>query len=379
MTDISFNLDPEIIIGMDTVNRAGTICKAYGSRVLIAVEQWLYENHTIDRLTTILQDSGVEAIVFDAIPPHAMADVAKKVADLARGARCSGIIGFGGLTTQYIARLGAIIAGSSSEVFDLLDGKNPDDAFIPYIAIPTAAADPFLLATSFIATDPRDRSVKLIKSPKGLCAAVIIDGTLSESVSDKAVSAFDGFCMALEAYGSRKAGVLSDVLLEQALARYARITAAEADNQGLDVLEDFINAGFFLALGSATSTPGIGTALAYALDGRFPLAKPRYSTVLLPSILERLVAVRPEKIAAVAALMGEAAAGASVADSAALAVDAIRHRMEALKVPTTLKEFNLSLDRLVPVVEAARNLEFVAFSPWTVTAEGVLDMLKEAF
>jgi alcohol dehydrogenase len=50
-----------------------------------------------------------------------------------------------------------------------------------------------------------------------------------------------------------------------------------------------------------------------------------------------------------------------------------------LQVPARLKEFDLILDRLVPVAEAARGLEFTAFSPWTVTAEDAYDILKQAF
>jgi alcohol dehydrogenase len=53
--------------------------------------------------------------------------------------------------------------------------------------------------------------------------------------------------------------------------------------------------------------------------------------------------------------------------------------MGILKVPARLKEFSLSLDRLVPVAESAKNLEFVAFSPWTVASEDAFDILKQAY
>jgi alcohol dehydrogenase len=95
--------------------------------------------------------------------------------------------------------------------------------------------------------------------------------------------------------------------------------------------------------------------------------------------LEKLVSARPEKIAKVAALMGEMVEGVSTADSAEMAVEAIRRHMGVLKVPARLKEFNLSLDRLVSVAEAAHNLEFVAYSPWTIAAEDAFDLLKQAF
>jgi alcohol dehydrogenase len=379
--DISFKLDPEIFIGTDTVNRTGSICTVYGGRVLIATEQVLYENQNIERLSAVLSDAGVEAIIFDEIPAQATAEVAESVAALARGARCSAIIGFGGLKTQATARLAALIANSRLAVFELLDGRKPDGEVLPYIAVPTTGRDPFLFANYFISVDPRDRSVKLVKSPPRLCVAAIIDGGLSESLSGKfaATTAFDGFCGAIEAYCSTKTNFFSEALLEQSLALYIQIMDSYGNNQLFDLIGGSTNAGLLMSLGSSLSAPGIGTALAYAINGRFPVAKSWCSTVLLPYVLERLVAARPEKMARVAGIIGEPVEGAPVSESAAMVVEAIRRRIGILRIPARLKEFNLSLDRLVPVAEAARNLEFVAFSPWTVSSEDAFDILKQAF
>jgi alcohol dehydrogenase len=77
--------------------------------------------------------------------------------------------------------------------------------------------------------------------------------------------------------------------------------------------------------------------------------------------------------------MGEAVEGVSTAEAANLAVDLIRRRMGVLQAPARLKEFDLSLDRLVSAAEAARNLEFTAFSPWTITSEDAFDILKQAY
>jgi alcohol dehydrogenase len=379
--DISLQLDPEIIIGVDTVNRAGTICGQFGSRVLIVTEQVLYEKRSIERLSSVLEDAGVEAIVFDEIPAQATADVAEAAAMLAQGARCSAIIGFGGLKTQSIARIAAMIVKTRMPVFELLDGTNPGTDFLPYVAVPTTGRDPFLFSRFFIAVDPRDRSVKLVKAPVGLCVSAIVDGGLGESLSGKFASttAFDGFCVSVEAYCSTKASFLSDALLEQAIVLYAQMMDSYMDNKLFDMIGGATNAGLLMALGSAVSSPGIGTALAFALNGRFPVAKSWCSTILLPYILERLVTARPEKLAKIATLMGEPTMGATVSESANMAVDSIRRRMGILKVPARFKDYNLSLDRLVPTAEAARNLEFVAFSPWTVSAEDAYDLLKQAF
>jgi alcohol dehydrogenase len=77
--------------------------------------------------------------------------------------------------------------------------------------------------------------------------------------------------------------------------------------------------------------------------------------------------------------MGEIIEGESTSAAANMSVETMRRRMGNLQVPARLKDFNLSLDRLVPTAEAARNLDFVAFSPWTVSSEDAYDLLKQAF
>lgn len=381
MADTIFRLDPEIVIGRDTVNRAGPLFSNRGSKIMIATEQGLYENNQIERLIRILEDTGIETILFDEIPAQAMADTAENAASLARGARCNMIVGFGGHKTQYIARLISILASSQLGLFDLLDGKKEEKEFLPYAAIPTGGGDPFLFTDFVIAVDPRDRFVKLVKCPKGLCAGVIFDPGLSESLSGKFASttAFDGLCISLEAYCSAKSNFLSDAFLEQAITLYTKMIQSYTDNPAFDFHTASVNAGILMSMGSAASAPGIGAALSYAINGKFPVAKSWCATVLLPYIMEKLVAAKPERMAKVASLMGELTEGASRAEAANMAVDAVRRRMGQLSVPARLKDFNLSLDRLVPAAEAARSLEFVAYSPWTITAEDAYDILKQAF
>jgi len=381
MADTILRLDPEIIIGLDTINRAGSLFAERGRKVLLATEQGLYENNLIDRLVKVLDDAGLETILFDEIPSQATAEAAENAASLARGARCDLVIGFGSLKTQYIARLAAILAASPLRLFDLLDGQREEHEFLPYAAIPSTGSDPFLLSDSLIAVDPRDRFIKLVKCPRKLCQAVILDPGLSELIGAKfgPTAAFDGLCTAMEAYCSTKSSFFSDALLEQAISLYAKMMHSYVDNLSTDYPGASVHAGLLMAIAASVSTPGIGTALAYALSGKFLVAKSWCATVLLPYVMEKLVASRPEKMAKAVSLMGEATESVSTSEAANMAVDMIRSHMGQLKVPARLKDFNLSLDRLVPAAEAARDMEFVASSPWTVTSEDAYDLLKQAF
>jgi alcohol dehydrogenase len=372
--DISFKFDPEILIGVDTLSMAGTICCRYGKRIMVAADHAL-DTQIVNRLKAILEDSGVEAIVFDGIQEESQVEMAENIVELSCAAHCDAIVGFGGRKTQIIARMAAIMAPMRISAFELLDGRIFHDKFLPLLAIPTEGTDAFSLTEFFVVADPRNRLVKSVQSPGNLYAAMIIDSSLFQFLSGKAAAAFvfDGFSAALEAYCSSKANFLSDALLERALNYYAKLLRSGAGGINADV---FAQASFLTALGASASSPGAGAALSEAINARSSASKPLCSAALLPLIAERLAGARPEKMARAASFLGNTKA-ASTADAAAAAADNIRRSMEALKVPQDLKPFSISLDRLTAAVEAARNLEFISNSPWTVSGEAVFDILKK--
>jgi len=373
--DISFKFDPEILMGADTLSMAGTVAGRHGNKIMIAADHGL-DTQTTGRLKEILQDSGAEAIVFDGINEESSVEMAENIVELSCAAHCDAIIGFGGRKTQLIARMAAIMAPMRITAFELLDGRFFEKKYLPLIAIPTEGLDTFSLTEYFIAADPRNRLVKSIQSPGNLYAAVIVDSSLLKSLSGAAASFFllDGYFSAIEAYCSTRANFLSDALLERALNFYARLLKSGAEGMSADI---YAQASFLTALGSSVSSPGAGAALSYALNARSQASKQQCSAALLPVIAEKLISARPEKMARVASFLGSAGKAASVAEAANSALDGIRRCMAALKAPPDLKEFNIPLDKVTAAVSAARNLEFVANSPWTVSEEAVFDTIKK--
>jgi alcohol dehydrogenase len=377
VSDLAIKIAPEILIGTDIINRAGAICKVYGNRVLLITEKSLLGSEAIERLAVVLADSGVEAILFSDISPLSMADKAENAAALARAGHCSAVIGFGGSEVLSIARATALIAAGEIDVFELLEGKN-GKTFLPYIAIPSIKEDPFLLADSFIAVDPRDRAVRLIHTLSGSCRALILDGDFSARYGDPSL-AFDGFCVAVEAYCSKKANIFSDPLLESAVAFYGRIISAFLHKNEDDNRELFAKAGFLAAMGAAVSAPGVVSVLAYGVAARFPVEKSMCAAIMLPFVLDKLADSRAEKMAKVAFLMGEKTEGLPVAEAALLPAASIRDSLKKLNVFAPLESLGLKLDRLVSITESVRNFDITAFSPWTVTSEEILNIVKTAF
>ncbi len=382
MADLSFRIEPRILIGLDVMGRVGRIVSEQGGRALIVTEPVLYETKVVDRLLTILGESQVESLVFDEIPAQATAEVAESAARLAKGARCTMVIAVGGLKTIAVGRLAALLATDDAYLFDVLDGDRPAAQSLPVVVIPTAGRDSFIFTNHLAIVDPRDRSVRMVSSPESHLVAAVLDPSISESMtrSVAATTVLDGFCGCVEAYCSSRANFFSDALLERAMATYFRIMDALIhDDRSFDVAGETVQAGFLASLGSAESSPGVGTALSYAINARFPVAKAWVSALLTPYVMELFLPARVERLAKIADLAGETGEGMSVAASASSAVDGIRKRMGLLKVPARLKNLGLQLDRLAPTAENARNLDFVAYAPRPLSIDDVYDLLKQAY
>jgi alcohol dehydrogenase len=245
---------------------------------------------------------------------------------------------------------------------------------LPLISIPTEGLDTFSLTEYFIAPDPRKSLVKLIQSPGDLYAAVIVDSSIFNITgNDSHAYIFDGFLSAIEAYCSTKANFFSDALLERALNFYAKLLKTTGNIN----LDTYAQASFLTAIGNSASSPGAGSALANAINVRFPVKKQVCSAVLLPFIAEKLVNARPEKMARVASFLGNTGKPASVSEAAGSAGSGIRRCMEAFNIQSDLKAYNIPLDRTGAAVEAARQLEFIPNSPWTVSEQDVFEIFKQ--
>jgi alcohol dehydrogenase len=371
--DISLKFDPEVLIGADTISLAGTICSRHGEHVMVAADKGV-DSRTVNRLKDILKDSGVEAIVFDGISEDSPVNMAENVVELCCAGHCTAIIGFGGQKTQIIARMAAIMSPLKITAFELLDGRKCLGKFLPFISIPTTGIDTFAFTHYFIAADPRDRFVKAVDSPHKLCSAIIVDDNLFQSFSgaSASISILGGFCTAVEAYCSTKANFLSDALLERALLFFGKML--KGGPGGINA-ETYTQAGFLASLGASVSSPGIGSALSFAINARYPAIKQLCSAVLFTAIAERLVSARPEKMARVASYLGSGKS-ASVAEAANSVAESFNRCMTSFNVQPNLKEFKIPLDKLIAAAEAIRNLELVSHSPWTVSEEDVFEMIK---
>ncbi len=382
MPDLAFSVPTEIKFGLDVANRVAAVVSEYGERALLVTEAILYEGKVIDRVQALLEKKGLQYIVYDEVVPNATSSAVDDGVKLARGAHADVIVGLGGMRTLSVGKCIAMVAAGHSDMDDYLSGMLPKPVSLPYVALPTTCRDPFLLTGEYLVTDSRDRSAKLGRVPAGPARAVIIDPRLSATLPPKftATTLMDTFLAGVEGYLSSRNNFLSETFFLPALQLMGKTIGPLRDApDDLRVRMNASTAGLLVALGLTVSRTGVGAALSYAINGRFMVPKSWVSSILLPHVMEFYAGVAAEKLAKVAAFLGEEVSASAPVEGAARAVEAVRRILGSLGLPTRLRDFDLNLDDMVEAASTARSFDMMNYLPRSISSEDLYELLKSAY
>ena len=382
MPDLSFSIPTDVRFGLDVVNRIAAVVSQYGERVLLVTEAILYEGKVIDRIQGLFEKKGIQYIVYDEVVPHATSKIVDEGVNLARSSRAQIIVGLGGVRTLSVAKCVAMVSPGEADMDEYLSGVQPSGQPLPYISIPTTCRDPFLLVDEYLLTDGRDRSAKIGRTQKRINEAVIVDPKLTITLPPKytATTLMDTLLVAVEGYLSSRSSFLSDTFFMRACELIGRIIdplVSQPDD--LRVRMNASMAGLLASLGLTISKPGVGTSLAYAINGSFMVPKSWVSSIMLPHVMEFYSGIASEKLTAVARYLGEEVDDEAPVEGAGRAVEAVRRIIGSLGLPTRLRDFDLNLDDMVDIAGIARNFDMMNYLPRSISAEDLYELIKSAY
>ena len=382
MPDISFSVPTDIRFGLDVANRIAATAGAFGERVLLVTEAILYEGKIIDRIQGLLEKKGIQNLIYDEVVPNATSSVVDAAVKLARGAHVQAVIGLGGIRTLSVAKAVAMASPGEAEMDDYLSGMQPKGEPLPFLAVPTTCRDPFLLTNEYLLTDSRDRTARICRAQPGITRAVIFDPKLSATLPPKftATTLMDTLLAAAEGYLSSRSNFLSDTFFLRAFELIGRTVEPLRDApDDLRVRMNAAMAGLLTAMGLTLSKAGVGSALAYSINGRFMVPKSWVASIMLPRVLELYVGVAAEKLTVLAGYLGEQVEASTPVEGAGRAVAAVRRILGSLGLPTRLRDFDLNLDDMVDVAGTARSFDLMNYLPRAVSTEDLYELLKLAY
>ena len=195
-----------------------------------------------------------------------------------------------------------------------------------------------------------------------------------------ATTLMDTLLSAVEGFISSKANFLSDSFFIRSIELIGKMLPQVVEKP--DDLRVRINAsmaGLLTSLGLTMSKQGLGTALSYAINGRFMVPKSWVSSIMLPHVMEVHSVPSSEKLALIAGLIGENVTDIDPAEAAGIAVEAVRRILGALGLPSRLRDFDLELDDMVDIAGMARSFDMMNYLPRAISTEDLYELIKSAF
>jgi len=326
-------------------------------RVCLVTDPGVRRAGWADRVLSLLEGEGLEAVVFDRV--EAEPDI-RSVDDCAGLTREGGgwvFIGLGGGSALDVAKGAAIVAGHGGSIFDYLGVEAVPGPTAAKILIPTTAGTGSEVTPFAVFKDKDEapeKSKKAIQSKFVVAEAALVDPELTLSCPPRvtAVTGMDALVHAVESFTSLKAGPLTEELGLKALELLGRnILRAFGNGANLEARYNMSLGSFYAGIGIANAGSGGVAALSYPVEGAYKIIHGIGNALFLPHVLEYNSIAEPGKIDRIAAALGLESGGGR--EAVERIKDLINHFLEVFGFPRRLRDLGAKREDLPALAEDA--------------------------
>jgi alcohol dehydrogenase len=254
------------------------------------------------------------------------------------------IIGIGGGSAQDVAKVSSILVTNTGPISSFFGIDLVPEPGLKLILAPTTAGTGSEVTPIAILSDHHEKLKKGIVSAHLFPRTAVLDPELTLGLPPHVTAAtgMDALIHAVEAYTSKNANSMTDVLACQAIKLiFASIRTAFANGEDISargkMLEGSLLAGMAFANAGVTAVH----AFAYPIGAEFHIPHGVANSIMLLPVMEFNMMGNLPKFAHLAELLGENTAGLSQREAALKAVAALRTLSSDLRVPAHLSDFGV--------------------------------------
>jgi len=379
-----FRTTRRILFGLGAVEKIGTEAQLLkAKKVLIITDPGVIQAGLLESVEKSLQSAGLPFVIFDGVEPDPRIEVVEKSAQLAKKEGINLIIGFGGGSSQDIAKVTSIMITNTGKIDSYFGVDLVPNSGIPVILVPTTAGTGSEVTPIAILSDTKEKLKKGIVSAYLFPEVAIVDPKLTIGLppSVTAFTGMDALTHAIEAYYSINATDLSDLLAFRAMELLSKnITMAFAHGENLVARSNMMEGSLLAGIAFANAGVGAVHAFAYPLGGEFHLAHGLTNTLMLPYVMRYNILACPTKFAQMAKAFGEKVEGISELVGAEIAVRFVERLSDDLRVPRRLRDVGIPEDAIPRLAEAAMKVtRLLANNPRKLILEDAVAIYKSAY
>lgn len=352
MDDIAiFQTTPRIVIGPGAIaGVADEVTRAGAHSVIIITDKGVVTTGIVDRVEDLLKGAGIVTHRFDDVESDPRLETASDAARMCKDCGASLVLGMGGGSPMDIAKVASILVTNEDKVESYFGIDLIPRPGLKTILVPTTAGTGSEATPIAILSDHAEKLKKGIVSPHLFPYAAILDAELTVGLPSHVTAAtgMDALIHAVEAYTSKKAFPMTDLLAERAMALIsANLRTAYSDGKNLSARCTMLEASLLAGMAFANAGVTAVHAFAYPIGAEFHIPHGVANSIMLGSVMEFNMMGNLSKFARMAVILGESVQGMSQREAAQAAVSALQTLASDVRIPSSLREFGLK-DEHIP-------------------------------
>jgi len=376
-----FFIPPNISYGPGAMSRLADEVQGLGRRALLVIGMGaLRRTGAFDAIHSALRSRGIEAVLFEGVESDPSIETVDRGARAAVSGGCDMVVAAGGGSVMDAGKAIAAMATNSGSIRHYLEGKLFAAKPIPCVAIPTTSGTGSEVTRNSVLTNRQEGYKRSIRHRWLIPAAAIVDPELTLSLPPPitASSGMDALAQLIEPYISRKSTPLTDALAIYGIALVGRSLKSAVENGGdMRARADMSLASLMSGMALANAGLGAAHALSHPLGARFGIPHGCGCAMLLPWVMEFNLAAAQEKLARVAAALGEETHGIEIEEAAGRAIARVRRLAHEIGIPAGLSGFGVSEKDCERVAHEARGSSLDA-NPVEARDEELVKILRRA-
>ncbi|MFS0574597.1 iron-containing alcohol dehydrogenase family protein [Sporosarcina sp. 179-K 3D1 HS] len=382
----SLAMPTTIIFGKDSVkhNLSSKIKEFQKSNVFIATDPGIVQAGIIETVQSVLQENGIDSIVFSEVEPNPHSDTVMKGLKLYKEQSCDMILAIGGGSAMDFGKAVGAIAAHTGHVLEYQLGKKPIVNELPFlICISTTVGTGSEVTAVAVITDPEVGRKFVLGSPLLLPKIALIDPELTKSLPAHIVSTtgIDALVHAIEAYTSINSNPVTDGLALQAIKMIKNhLPASYAQPENLEARAQ-VHLASTLA-GAAFGIAGVGLVhlCSHPMSALYQVPHGLANAVLLPHVLDFNVIANYEKYADIARIFNPSLVLENDITAAEELANIIDQFNRSLNIPEDFSfTGKLFTDEMIERLanDAVKDLRIIPYNARKVRKEDVVALYKK--
>ena len=364
MKSFYFSIPTKIYFGSGEVNRVGHLSKGLGKKaLLLAAKDTMRKLGYLERVTKLLNDSGIEVVVSDDVDPNPKDIDIDRQTKLFIESNCDFTVGLGGGSSLDSAKAVAFLsAQGGGSILNYLAGgacanlENTKPA-APIVCITTTAGTGSEVTPWWVVTNTKDHEKPGTGNDSTQPTISIIDPELMLSIPKKITrnTGIDVFFHAMESYISKVATPFTEILSIEAMKivvdnlEKLLINGTDIENRSKMAWANVL-AG--IAIGEGRSNTVAIHALGHSVGGQTNAAHGLAMAVLAPAFMEKTWDSDIYRYAQVTRILGYSSNGENDEKAASRSSEAIKGFLERCGFTESLKDLGVTKEMIEPMTDS---------------------------